>query len=57
MDQAERKTRRMEEADRRKLEGRWMTIYSHGELAEFGLDAAVPHAHPGEGRADVPGAS
>lgn len=23
-------------------------ICSHGELAEFGLDAAVPHAHPGE---------
>lgn len=22
--------------------------HSHGELAEFGLDAAVPHAHPGE---------
>ena len=24
-------------------------IYSHGELAELGLDAAMPHAHPGEG--------
>lgn len=30
-------------------------IHSHRELAEFGLDTAVPHAHPGEGRADVSG--
>lgn len=30
---------------------------SHGELAELGLDAAVPHAHPGESRPDVPGSS
>lgn len=32
-------------------------MYSHGELAEFGLDAAVPHAHPGEGGANVSGSS
>lgn len=32
-----------------------MTCILLGELAKFGLNAAMPHAHPGQSRTDISG--
>lgn len=47
----------MEKKEKRQNEGGGGDGGSHGELPELGLDAPVPHAHPGEGWTDVSGAT